>query len=240
MASKCENILQKKHSKTPDELQNMPLNQAFTELLGKFKVKRASLREGGKPEAPYKSHWKDYEKKTNPRPTKLVRLAQEVADMSNSLPVCAENSIFVTVDYQRADYMKAMIFGAQGTPYGHGAFLFDIFFPDTYPQDPPKMNLMTTGGGQVRFNPNLYNSGYVCLSLLGTWGHDWLPKVSTAYQCLIAIQAIVMGNDIYFNEPGWTNSKGTEEGELRNNGYKNVVRYANLKYAIIEQLRNPS
>ena len=48
-----------------------------------------------------------------------------------------------------------------------------------------------------------------------------------------------MGNDIYFNEPGWTNSKGTPEGELRNNGYKNVVRYANLKYAIIESLRNP-
>ena len=49
-----------------------------------------------------------------------------------------------------------------------------------------------------------------------------------------------MGNDIYFNEPGWTNSKGTEEGELRNNGYKNVVKYANLKYAIIEQIKNPS
>ena len=110
--SKIEHILQKRQSKSPDQLAEMPLNQAFSELLNKYRVKRHSLREGGKPEAAYKSFWKDFEKKTNPRPTKLVRLAQEVADMSNSLPVCPENSIFVVVDYQRADYMKAMIFGA--------------------------------------------------------------------------------------------------------------------------------
>jgi len=31
------------------------------------------------------------------------------------------------------------------------------------------MNLTTTGNGAIRFNPNLYNWGKVCLSLLGTW-----------------------------------------------------------------------
>lgn len=31
-----------------------------------------------------------------------------------------------------------------------------------------KVNLQTTGNGTVRFNPNLYNCGKVCLSLLGT------------------------------------------------------------------------
>ena len=30
-----------------------------------------------------------------------------------------------------------------------------------------QVNLQTTGGGSVRFNPNLYNCGKVCLSLLG-------------------------------------------------------------------------
>ena len=28
---------------------------------------------------------------------------------------------------------------------------------------------MTTGAGTIRFNPNLYSNGTVCLSLLGTW-----------------------------------------------------------------------
>lgn len=45
------------------------------------------------------------------------------------------------------------------------------------------MNLSTTGGGKIRFNPNLYACGKVCLSLLGTWrGHaseNWDPKLST-------------------------------------------------------------
>lgn len=33
-----------------------------------------------------------------------------------------------------------------------------------------QVQLCTTSGGNVRFNPNLYQQGTVCLSLLGTWG----------------------------------------------------------------------
>jgi ubiquitin-protein ligase len=65
--------------------------------------------------------------------------------------------------------MQALIMGSNGTPYGHGAYLFDIHFEDNYPNGPPKVNLTTTGNGQIRFNPNLYACGKVCLSLLGTW-----------------------------------------------------------------------
>ena len=46
--------------------------------------------------------------------------------------------------------------------------------------------MQTTGQGTVRFNPNLYNCGKVCLSLLGTWqgaaGETWDPKCSTLLQ----------------------------------------------------------
>ena len=35
------------------------------------------------------------------------------------------------------------------------------------PISSPRVKLLTTGGGQVRFNPNLYANGKVCLSLLG-------------------------------------------------------------------------
>ena len=43
----------------------------------------------------------------------------------------------------------------------------------------------TTGNGVVRFNPNLYQCGKVCLSLLGTWegaqGEQW-NETSTILQ----------------------------------------------------------
>jgi len=29
--------------------------------------------------------------------------------------------------------MKVLIMGSAGTPYGHGAFLYDVYFPHNYP-----------------------------------------------------------------------------------------------------------
>ena len=65
--------------------------------------------------------------------------------------------------------MQTMISGPLDTPYAGGLFLFEVEYPELYPTTPPKMTLLTTGNGKVRFNPNLYANGYVCLSLLGTW-----------------------------------------------------------------------
>jgi ubiquitin-protein ligase len=45
------------------------------------------------------------------------------------------------------------------TPYEGGFFYFVMKCPDDYPHNPPKVRLMTTGGGTVRFNPNLYKEG---------------------------------------------------------------------------------
>ena len=162
----------------------MSLAKAYDELLSGFRVKRHSLRKEGKPENAYDHHYGKLESQSaTPTPKKLVRLAQEIADMTNSLPCESSNAIFCVVDQQRVDYMKAIIMGAQGTPYAHGAFVYDIYFEDKYPDCSPKVNLSTTGGGKIRFNPNLYHCGKVCLSLLGTWRgsatENWNAKVST-------------------------------------------------------------
>lgn len=53
--------------------------------------------------------------------------------MYNSLPIDITNSIFVRCDNLRVDLLKVLITGSSGTPYGHGAFLYDVFFEDTYP-----------------------------------------------------------------------------------------------------------
>ena len=56
---------------------------------------------------------------------------------------------------------QVLITGPSDTPYANGCFVFDVFFPAEYPQGPMLVNLMTTGQGTVRFNPNLYNDGKV-------------------------------------------------------------------------------
>lgn len=43
-----------------------------------------------------------------------------------------------------------------------------------------------------------------------------------------------MSDLVYFNEPGRESQQGTEMGEQRNEGYSNIVRYCNIKFAMIE------
>jgi len=229
-----------KSSVSIEEILKKPLPEAYRTLLGDLRFDYMDMKENGK----YSHYYASYINNNAPPQAKMIRLAQELADLSNSLPTEHTNSIFVRVDKSKVDLMKVLIMGSAGTPYGHGAFEFDVYFDDTYPNAPPKVNLMTTGSGAVRFNPNLYANGKVCLSLLGTWsgkgGENWNPKLSTFLQVLLSIQSLIMSEDIYFNEPGLEVHAGTEQGELENEGYSNVVRYCNIKYAMLGQIRHPS
>ena len=66
-----------------------------------------------------------------------------------------------------------------------------------------QVQFLTTGGGRIRFNPNLYSNGHVCLSLLNTWnGPGWDANTSTLLQLLVSIQGLVLVKDPYFNEVG--------------------------------------
>ena len=218
-----------------------PLAVAYRTLLQSLRFDYMSIKDPNT--SSFSHHYASYINDTTPSQDKMVRLAQELADLSTALPIEHTNSIFVRVDESRVDVMKAVIMGAAGTPYGHGAFEYDIYFDDSYPNAPPKVNLTTTGSGKVRFNPNLYHCGKVCLSLLGTWrgnaSENWDPKLSTLLQVLVSIQAIIMSEEIYFNEPGYEGEAGTEEGERKNEAYCNIVRYCNIKYAMIDQIKNP-
>lgn len=53
------------------------------------------------------------------------------------------------------------------------------------------INLETTGRHSVRFNPNLYNDGKVCLSVLNTWHgrpeEKWNAHTSSFLQVLLAL-----------------------------------------------------
>ena len=63
--------------------------------------------------------------------------------------------------------IHALVTGPFDTPYEGGFFYFYIRCPYDYPINPPRVKLMSTASNQVRFNPNLYANGKVCLSLLG-------------------------------------------------------------------------
>lgn len=77
--------------------------------------------------------------------------------------------------------------------------------------------------GGWRINPNLYEEGKVCLSLLNTWtgrGNEvWDPTSSSILQVLVSLQGLVLNSKPYFNEAGYDKQIGTAEGEKNSLSY---------------------
>ncbi|XP_057957343.1 probable ubiquitin-conjugating enzyme E2 24 [Malania oleifera] len=128
-----------------------------------------------------------------------LKIMQEWKILEQNLP----ESIFVRVYEERIDLLRAAIIGAAGTPYHDSLFFFDLAFPSDYPNQPPKVHYHSHN---LSLNPNLYSGGYVCLSLLNTWSgkktQKWNPSQSTILQVLLSLQALVLNEKPYFNEPG--------------------------------------
>ena len=89
----------------------------------------------------------------------MKRMARELKTMRVTLPLSSGAAAFMRADVARPYVLQAMLTGPRDTPYCGGCYIFDIYCPPTYPKVAPKVNLMTTGQGTVRFNPNLYNCG---------------------------------------------------------------------------------
>jgi baculoviral IAP repeat-containing protein 6 len=120
-------------------------------------------------------------------------------------------------------------------------FIFDTFIPSNFPNVPPNTWFVNHGG--KRMNPNLYDCGKVCLSLLGTWhaneAEKWNPKTSTLYQLYMSIQSQILVEQPYFNEPGHERNFGTLIGNKYNKEYNDNIRYYTMCHAIYDLLTNP-
>ncbi|CAM6019153.1 unnamed protein product [Sphagnum balticum] len=146
----------------------------------------------------------------------VKKIQSEWSILQRNLP----DTIYVRVYEDRMDLLRAVILGAPSTPYHDGLFVFDFYFPPGYPHTPP---LAHYHSGGLRLNPNLYENGKVCLSLLNTWTGQgtevWNPSTSSILQVLVSIQGLVLNAKPYFNEAGYDRQVGTAEGE------KNAVLY---------------
>ena len=96
--------------------------------------------------------------------------------------------------------------------------------------------------GGWRINPNLYEEGKVCLSLLNTWtgrGNEvWDPSSSSILQVLVSLQGLVLNSKPYFNEAGYDKQIGTAEGEKNSLSYNENTFLLNCK-TIMYLMRKP-
>lgn len=99
----------------------------------------------------------------------------------------------------RLDLFRVLIIGPEGTPYEYAPFVFDFFFPRKYPDVPPLAYFHSWTKGYGSVNPNLYEEGLVCLSILGTWGSDWSAGKSTVLQILVSIMGLVLVREPFYS-----------------------------------------
>lgn len=173
----------------------------------------------------------------------IMRIISENSSFKKDLPLNWESTIWARVSKSNQNLFSFFISGPKDTPYENGIFEFHACFPADYPNSEPKVLLHTTGNNTVRFNPNLYNEGKVCLSILGTWSgrpeEKWQPKISSFYQVLVSIQSDILVKEPYFNEPSYERTRKTAEG-IKNSKYYNEERYhSTIRWAINDMIKNP-
>ena len=140
---------------------------------------------------------------------KQKRILKEIKEIQQT-PIDSDNSVYeaspgcyVCINDEDITNHKIMIIGPEGTPYENGFYMFDYTYNKNHPFEAPSVKYLTTDG-KVRFNPNLYTNGKVCLSILGTWsGPAWEPTMSLRVVCEY-LRSILTENPIQ-NEPGFEN-----------------------------------
>lgn len=173
---------------------------------------------------------------------RTLRLAKELAGLGTQLPLSGSASVFVRVDSARQQLWRVLVTGPDDTPYSGGCFIFDAYFPPSYPMVPPQVKMLTTGNNMVTFNPNLYDTGKVCLSLLGTWkgqsAENWDSSFSRMLQVLVSIQSLILVPEPYYNEPGHEREIGTSVGDTRSREYSVSVKENCIRWAMLDHLRD--
>lgn len=124
---------------------------------------------------------------------------------------------------------QAMIIGPADTPYEQGYYFFDFKFPQDYPHKPPVVTYHTNDG-ITRFNPNLYKSGKVCVSILNTWKGDQWTGCQSISTILLAL-CTLLNNKPLLNEPG------LNENHIDFNKYNIILAYMNFKVAMIQMMK---
>jgi len=141
----------------------------------------------------------------------------------------SDNGIFYSHDEENMLKGYAMIIGPSETPYFGGYYFFELNYPANYPYSPPHI-IYCTNAEKIRFNPNLYTNGKVCLSLLNTWKGEQWTSCQTISSVLLTLCTVLRKNPL-LNEPGIRK----EHHDFKK--YNTIIQYKNIDIAVLQILQ---
>ena len=105
----------------------------------------------------------------------IKRMIYEIKIYETQKEFFNNSGIYMEYDTNDLTKIKLLIIGPENTPYANGFYFFNIHLPMNYPFTPPRFKFLNNIDN-IRFHPNFYVDGYVCLSVLNTWGkNEWSP-----------------------------------------------------------------
>jgi ubiquitin-conjugating enzyme E2 Z len=160
----------------------------------------------------------------------IKRLINDVKYIKNN-PLHS-NGIYYIHDDDNLMLGYALVIGPQKTVYENGFYFFKFEFTPNYPHEPPIVTYMTNGGN-VRFNPNLYTNGKVCISLLNTWTGEQWTSCQTISTVLLTLCTLLNDNPL-LNEPEILSTNKN----IHN--YDKLLLYSNLNIAVCDVVNENS
>jgi ubiquitin-conjugating enzyme E2 Z len=159
----------------------------------------------------------------------ITRLLQDVKNILKNPESLNDNGIYYLHD--DVDILKgyALIVGTENTPYFGGYYFFEFNYPSDYPYSPPKV-IFKTNGDNIRFNPNLYATGKVCISILNTWRGDQWSSCQTISSVLLTLCTLFCNLPL-LNEPG------VEMTHTDLHKYTKIIQYKNIEIAILKNIQ---
>lgn len=178
-------------------------------------------------------------------PTHMKRTQKEHKILRD--PSTLPGGVYIRSWETRLDLLRVLIIGPTETPYANAPFVIDIYLPPQFPSEPPMVHFHSWPphsaiGAIGRVNPNLYEDGKICLSVLGTWegnkGESWNAARSTLLQVIVSLLGLVLVRQPYYNEAGYEALVGTEESKRASALYTERI-FLRAKGFLVTALADP-
>ncbi|KAF2718232.1 hypothetical protein K431DRAFT_287857 [Polychaeton citri CBS 116435] len=185
-------------------------------------------------------HYKDTDSSSEAVHMKRTQKEHRILRSPNNLPP----GVFIRTWESRLDLLRVLLIGPEETPYYGAPFVIDFHLGTNFPTEPPRAFFHSWSGegglgGVGRVNPNLYEDGKICLSLLGTWDgakrESWSAGKSTLLQLIVSLLGLVLVREPYFNEAGYETLAGLESSK-RASALYNERTYLRSRAFIIRAL----
>jgi ubiquitin-protein ligase len=162
------------------------------------------------------------------------RICKDISILENDKENLNKSGIYWHLNESNMYNIKTMHIGNDTTPYAYGYYFLDYKLPENYPFAPPVASSITQGE-RIRFHPHLYTSSKVCLSILNTWSGEKWSASQTLLSVFNTLQIMVFVNNPLLCEPAY--EKENPDG-YRSTQYNLILKYANIKIAILNMLEN--